>query len=51
MVVMPIFLYGNGKINKFLDMGDNYGLSKLAYNFLGGIMKMLNLYQLSLIPQ
>tara|TARA_B100001123_G_scaffold336613_1_gene380637 strand:+ start:1 stop:867 length:867 start_codon:yes stop_codon:yes gene_type:complete len=29
----------NGKINKFLDKNDRYGLSKLAYNFLGGIMK------------
>ena len=29
----------NDKINKFLDMGDRYGLSKLAYNFLGGVMK------------
>ena len=29
----------NGKINKFLDMGDRYGLSKLAYNFLGGVMR------------
>ena len=29
----------NGKINKFLDSGDRYGLSKLAYNFLGGVMK------------
>ena len=29
----------NGKINKFLDMGDRYGLSKLAYSFLGGVMK------------
>ena len=29
----------NGKINKFLDMRDGYGLSKLAYNFLGGVMK------------
>ena len=29
----------NGKINKFLDMRDRYGLSKLAYNFLGGVMK------------
>jgi glutamine synthetase len=29
----------NGKINKFLNMGDRYGLSKLAYNFLGGVMK------------
>ena len=30
----------NGKINKFLDNGDKLGLSKLAYNFLGGIMKL-----------
>ena len=29
----------NGKINKFLDNKDKLGLSKLAYNFLGGIMK------------
>ena len=29
----------NGKINKFLDNGDRFGLSHLAYNFLGGIMK------------
>ena len=28
----------NGKINKFLDNRDKLGLSKLAYNFLGGIM-------------
>ncbi len=28
----------NGKINKFLDNKDQLGLSKLAYNFLGGIM-------------
>ena len=27
-------------INKFLDNGDKLGLSKLAYNFLGGIMKL-----------
>jgi len=27
------------KTNKFLDTGDRYGLSKLAYNFLGGVMK------------
>ena len=27
------------KTNKFLDNGDRFGLSKLAYNFLGGIMK------------
>ena len=29
----------NEKNNKFLESGDRYGLSKLAYNFLGGIMK------------
>jgi glutamine synthetase len=29
----------NGKENKFLDTGDKLGLSKAAYNFLGGIMK------------
>ena len=29
----------NGKTNKFLDNGDKYGLSKIAYNFLGGIIK------------
>ena len=29
----------NGKINKFLDNGDRYGLSRIAYNFLGGVMK------------
>ena len=29
----------NGKENKFLDTGDRLGLSKTAYNFLGGIMK------------
>ncbi len=28
----------NGKINKFLDNKNQLGLSKLAYNFLGGIM-------------
>ena len=28
------------KNNKFLDNGDRYGLSKVAYNFLGGIMKL-----------
>ena len=28
----------NGKNNKFLDKKDALGLSKLAYNFLGGIM-------------
>ena len=30
----------NGKINKFLDNGDRLGLSRLAYNFLGGIMNL-----------
>jgi len=30
----------NEKSNKFLDTGDRYGLSRLAYNFLGGIMKL-----------
>ena len=30
----------NKKINKFLDNGDRLGLSRLAYNFLGGIMKL-----------
>ena len=29
----------NGKSNKFLDKGDRLGLTKLAYNFLGGIIK------------
>ena len=29
----------NGNINKFLERGDRLGLSKTAYNFLGGIMK------------
>ena len=29
----------NGKNNKFLDRKDNLGLSKLAYNFLGGIIR------------
>ena len=29
----------NGKSNKFLDSGNRYGLSKLAYNFLAGVMK------------
>ena len=29
----------DGKRNKFLDKGDRYGLSKLAYNFLGGLLK------------
>ena len=29
----------DGKSNKFLDKGDRFGLSKLAYNFLGGIIK------------
>ena len=29
----------DGKVNKFLDKGDRYGLSKIAYNFLGGLIK------------
>jgi len=29
----------NGNVNKFLDTGDRFGLTKLAYNFLGGIIK------------
>ena len=29
----------NGKVNKFLDNGDRFGLSKTAYNFLAGVMK------------
>ncbi len=29
----------DGKSNKFLEKGDRLGLSKLAYNFLGGIIK------------
>ena len=28
------------KNNKFLDTGDRYGLSRTAYNFLGGIIKL-----------
>ena len=28
-----------GKVNKFLDKGDRYGLSKIAYNFVGGLIK------------
>ena len=37
---MHTYLYGAEKSNKFLEVGDNrYGLSKLAYNFLGGVMK------------
>ena len=30
----------SGETNKFLEVGDRYGLSKLAYNFLGGIIKL-----------
>ena len=30
----------NEKTNKFLDNGDRFGLSKLAYNFLGGVMHL-----------
>ena len=40
MAVMLIFLYGMEKLINFLDNGDKLGLSKLAYNFLGGIMKL-----------
>ena len=29
----------NGNTNKFLDNSDRYGLNKMAYNFLGGIIK------------
>ncbi len=29
----------NGKENKFLDKSDKLGLSKMAYNFLGGVIK------------
>ena len=29
----------DGKKNKFLDKSNNLGLSKMAYNFLGGVMK------------
>ena len=29
----------NGNVNKFLDKSDRYGLNKMAYNFLGGIIK------------
>jgi glutamate---methylamine ligase len=29
----------NGKKNKFLDKSNNLGLSKMAYNFLGGVIK------------
>jgi len=29
----------DGKKNKFLDKGDRYGLTKLAYNFVGGLLK------------
>ena len=29
----------SGKKNKFLDKSDNLGLSKMAYNFLGGVIK------------
>jgi glutamine synthetase len=30
----------NDKTNKFLDTGDRYGLTKLAYNFLAGVMNL-----------
>jgi len=29
----------NGKENKFLETGEKLGLSRMAYNFLGGVMK------------
>ena len=29
----------DGKKNKFLDKSDKFGLSKMAYNFLGGVIK------------
>ncbi len=29
----------DGKKNKFLDKSNNFGLSKMAYNFLGGVIK------------
>ncbi|MFL2884019.1 MAG: type III glutamate--ammonia ligase [Candidatus Pelagibacter sp.] len=29
----------DGNVNKFLDKSDRYGLNKMAYNFLGGIIK------------
>ncbi|MDC3037478.1 type III glutamate--ammonia ligase [Candidatus Pelagibacter sp.] len=29
----------DGKKNKFLDKSDKFGLSKIAYNFLGGVIK------------
>ena len=36
---MPMFHYG--KIKKcFLDTGDKLGISKIAYNFLGGVMRL-----------
>ena len=31
--------YGMEKKNKFLDKSDSLGLSKMAYNFLGGVIK------------
>jgi len=34
-----ISLWSN-KINKFLDDGDKLGISKIAYNFLGGVMHL-----------
>ena len=30
----------NNKVNKFLDTGDKLGLSRLAYNFLGGVINL-----------
>ena len=39
MVATPVSLWDD-KTNKFLDSNDRYGLSKLAYNFLGGLIKL-----------
>ena len=33
------YIFMGTKNNKFLDTGDRYGLSKLAYHFLGGVLK------------
>ena len=35
---MRIFRYGKINKNLFLDKGDKLGLTKIAYNFLGGIL-------------
>ena len=36
----------DGNKNKFLDKSNSLGLSKMAYNFLGGVIKMHPLYRL-----